>query len=116
MMTTATLRGHVALVTGGSRGIGAAIVRALAEQGAAVAINYRERAGEADAQAKEITAAGGKAIAIGADVSQAAAVAELVQRATPSSARSTSSSTMPASQSRAGSTISPKPISIPPSR
>ncbi|MGX9426602.1 SDR family NAD(P)-dependent oxidoreductase [Bradyrhizobium sp. LeoA1S1] len=80
-MTTATLRGHVALVTGGSRGIGAAIVRALADQGAAVAINYRERAGDADALAKEITAAGGKAIAIGADVSQAAAVAELVQRA-----------------------------------
>ena len=81
-MTTATLRGHVALVTGGSRGIGAAIVRALAEQGAAVAINYRERAAEADALAKEIAAAGGKAIAIGADVSQGAAVAQLVQRAT----------------------------------
>ncbi|MDI4237654.1 3-oxoacyl-ACP reductase FabG [Bradyrhizobium sp. Arg237L] len=81
-MTTATLRGHVALVTGGSRGIGAAIVRALAEQGAAVAINYRERAGDADALAKEISTAGGKAIAIGADVSQGAAVAQLVQRAT----------------------------------
>jgi 3-oxoacyl-[acyl-carrier protein] reductase len=82
MMTTATLRGHVALVTGGSRGIGAAIVRALAEQGAAVAINYRERAGEAEALAKQITAAGGKAIAIRADVSQGPAVAQLVQRAT----------------------------------
>jgi 3-oxoacyl-[acyl-carrier protein] reductase len=82
MMTTATLRGHVALVTGGSRGIGAAIVRALADEGAAVAINYRERAGDADALAKEIIAAGGKAIAIGADVSQGPAVAELVQRAT----------------------------------
>ena len=81
-MTTATLRGHVALVTGGSRGIGAAIVRALAAQGAAVAINYRDRAGEADALAKEIAAAGGKAIAIGADVSKATAVAQLVQRTT----------------------------------
>ncbi|WP_027579042.1 3-oxoacyl-ACP reductase family protein [Bradyrhizobium sp. Ai1a-2] len=81
-MTTATLRGHVAIVTGGSRGIGAAIVRALADQGAAVAINYRERAGEADALAKEITAAGGKAIALAADVSQGAAVAQMVQRAT----------------------------------
>ncbi|MCA6106790.1 SDR family NAD(P)-dependent oxidoreductase [Bradyrhizobium cenepequi] len=81
-MTTATLRGHVALVTGGSRGIGAAIVYALADQGAAVAINYRERAGDADALAKEITAAGGKAIAIGADVSQSTEVARLVQRAT----------------------------------
>ncbi|MGY3616781.1 3-oxoacyl-[acyl-carrier protein] reductase [Bradyrhizobium sp. USDA 10063] len=82
MMTTATLRGHVALVTGGSRGIGAAIVHALADQGAAVAINYRERAGEADALAKAITASGGKAIAIAADVSQGPAVAQLVQRAT----------------------------------
>jgi 3-oxoacyl-[acyl-carrier protein] reductase len=82
MMTTATLRGHVALVTGGSRGIGAAIVRALADQGAAVAINYRERAGDANTLAKEITAAGGKAIAIGADVSQVPAVAQLVQRTT----------------------------------
>ncbi|WP_456640254.1 SDR family NAD(P)-dependent oxidoreductase [Bradyrhizobium sp. USDA 10063] len=81
-MTTATLRGHVALVTGGSRGIGAAIVHALADQGAAVAINYRERAGEADALAKAITASGGKAIAIAADVSQGPAVAQLVQRAT----------------------------------
>jgi 3-oxoacyl-[acyl-carrier protein] reductase len=82
MMTTATLRGHVALVTGGSRGIGAAIVRALAEQGAAMAINYRESASDADALAKQITAAGGKAIAIGADVSQGPAVAQMVQRAT----------------------------------
>jgi 3-oxoacyl-[acyl-carrier protein] reductase len=81
-MTTATLRGHVALVTGGSRGIGAAIVRALAEQGAAVAINYRERAADADAVAKQVTAAGGKAITIAADVSQGPAVAQMVQRAT----------------------------------
>jgi 3-oxoacyl-[acyl-carrier protein] reductase len=80
-MTTATLRGHIALVTGGSRGIGAAIVRALAEAGAAVAINYRERANEANALVKDITAAGSRAIAIRADVSQADAVARMVQRA-----------------------------------
>jgi NAD(P)-dependent dehydrogenase (short-subunit alcohol dehydrogenase family) len=48
-MTTGTLDGHTALVTGGSRGIGAAIVRSLAQAGAAVAVNYRERAGEANA-------------------------------------------------------------------
>ena len=48
-MTTGTLHGRIALVTGGSRGIGAAIVRSLAQVGAAVAVNYRERASEANA-------------------------------------------------------------------
>jgi 3-oxoacyl-[acyl-carrier protein] reductase len=80
-MTAATLRGHTALVTGGSRGIGAAIVRALADAGAAVAVNYRERAAEADALVKEIAGAGGRAVAIGADVSQTDPVAKMVQRA-----------------------------------
>ncbi len=80
-MTTTSLRGHTALVTGGSRGIGAAIVRALAEAGAAVAINYRERADAANALAKQITGAGGKAVAIGADVSEAGAVAQMMERA-----------------------------------
>src|ERR1700722_7187133 len=47
LMTTDTLHGRTALVTGGSRGIGAAIVRSLAQAGAAVAVNYRERSGEA---------------------------------------------------------------------
>ncbi len=79
-MTTENLRGHVALVTGGSRGIGAAIVRALAGAGAAVAINYRERASEADALAKDIAGAGGKALAIAADVSQGGAVAAMMER------------------------------------
>jgi 3-oxoacyl-[acyl-carrier protein] reductase len=46
-MTADGLRGRIALVTGGSRGIGAAISRALAEAGAAVAINYRERTDDA---------------------------------------------------------------------
>ena len=80
-MTTTSLRGHTALVTGGSRGIGAAIVRALAEAGAAVAINYRERADAANALAKQITGAGGKAVAIGADVSEAGAVTQMMERA-----------------------------------
>ncbi|MCS3447641.1 MULTISPECIES: SDR family NAD(P)-dependent oxidoreductase [Bradyrhizobium] len=80
-MTASSLHGHVALVTGGSRGIGAAIVKMLADAGAAVAINYRERSAEAETLAKGIIAAGGRAVAIAADVSEAAAVATLVERA-----------------------------------
>lgn len=64
------LKGRVALVTGGSRGIGAAVVRRLAEDGAAVAINYRSNAELAEAIAAEITAAGGSAVAFGGDVAQ----------------------------------------------
>jgi 3-oxoacyl-[acyl-carrier protein] reductase len=81
-MATTDLRGRTALVTGGSRGIGAAIVRALAGAGAAVAVNYRERAAEADALAKTIAGAGGRAMAIAADVSQADAVAKMVEQVT----------------------------------
>jgi 3-oxoacyl-[acyl-carrier protein] reductase len=80
LMTKDTLHGRTALVTGGSRGIGAAIARSLAEAGAAVAVNYRERAGEANALVKAIAKEGGRAIAIAADVSQSDAVARMVQR------------------------------------
>jgi 3-oxoacyl-[acyl-carrier protein] reductase len=76
------LNGHTALVTGGSRGIGAAIAVALAEAGAAVAVNYRERAGDAEAVAAKIKSMGGRAIAVAADVSQAASVASMVDQAT----------------------------------
>lgn len=62
------LTGKVALVTGGSRGIGAAISRMLARQGAAVAINYNQSKEQADALVAEITSAGGKAIAVQGDV------------------------------------------------
>jgi 3-oxoacyl-[acyl-carrier protein] reductase len=79
-MTTTDLRGRTALVTGGSRGIGAAIVRALAAAGAAVAVNYRERATEADALVKGIAGVGGRAMAIAADVSQTDAVAKMVEQ------------------------------------
>ena len=75
------LSGHTALVTGASRGIGAAIAMALAEAGAAVAVNYRERADEADAVVAKIREFGGRATGIAADVSQAAAVAKMVDLA-----------------------------------
>ena len=77
---TGSLHGHIALVTGGSRGIGAAIVRSLAEAGATVAVNFHERAREADTLVKAISEADGHAIAIAADVSQSDAVAQMVQR------------------------------------
>jgi 3-oxoacyl-[acyl-carrier protein] reductase len=80
MTSGQNLRGHVALVTGGSRGIGAAVAVALAEAGAAVAVNYRERADDANAVVATITAKGGRAMAVAADVSQAAAVTAMVEQ------------------------------------
>jgi len=61
---------RVALVTGSSRGIGKAIALRLAKDGNAVAVNYRERRSEADEVVEQITKAGGRAMAIGADVSR----------------------------------------------
>ena len=73
---------RVALVTGASRGIGRAIALALAASGAAVAVNYRERVAEALDAVAEIQAAGGRALAVGADVSDSAAVGAMVDRVT----------------------------------
>jgi 3-oxoacyl-[acyl-carrier protein] reductase len=81
-MTAHRLRGRTALVTGGSRGIGAAICRALAEAGAAIAINYRERTDEADRLAEALRKTGARAITIAADVSQREAVERMVERVT----------------------------------
>ncbi|OLE24447.1 MAG: 3-oxoacyl-ACP reductase [Actinobacteria bacterium 13_1_20CM_3_71_11] len=75
-----TLAGQVALVTGGSRGIGAAICRTLAADGAAVAVNYRSSEAEAKAVVADIEAAGGRAVAVGGDVADPVAAAELVER------------------------------------
>ena len=69
-----TLEGKVALVQGGSRGIGAAIVRRLAREGAQVAFTYVSSAGPAQALVQEITDNGGKALALRADSADAAAV------------------------------------------
>jgi len=77
-MTADGLRGRIALVTGGSRGIGAAISRALAEAGAAVAINYRERTDEAKKLAEDLRKTGVDIITVQADVSLAAAVSKMV--------------------------------------
>lgn len=72
-----SLIGKTALVTGGARGIGAAIVRRLAAEGAEVAFAYRGADQAARALADEIVAAGGRAHAIKADVADGAAIAAL---------------------------------------
>jgi 3-oxoacyl-[acyl-carrier protein] reductase len=84
MIISPNLKGKVALVTGASRGIGAAIAVALSEAGAAVAVNYRERADAADALVADINKAGQRAIAVAADVSQGPAVTAMIDRVTSS--------------------------------
>ncbi len=71
-------QGTVALVTGGGTGIGRATSLALARRGAAVAVNYARSRDEAEATARDITAAGGRALAVQADVSDDGAVRALV--------------------------------------
>jgi 3-oxoacyl-[acyl-carrier protein] reductase len=73
------LTGKVAIVTGASKGIGAAVARGLAAAGAAVAVNYSSSREGADHTVAEITSTGGKAMAIQGDVAQAADVKRLFE-------------------------------------
>lgn len=76
------LEGRVALVTGASRGIGRAIAIALAEAGADVGLNYRERREQAEEVAAQIQRLGRKAAVLQADVSQADSATKLVKETT----------------------------------
>jgi 3-oxoacyl-[acyl-carrier protein] reductase len=81
-VTGAILAGRTALVTGGSRGLGRAIALRLAGMGAAVAVNYRAQAAAAEAVVREIEAHGGRALAVQADIADAAQVREMAARVT----------------------------------
>lgn len=77
-MTYSSLQGKVAVVTGGSLGIGAGIVRRLASEGVAVTLDYHTHSGEADKIAADIERSHGKVLVVQADVSQVAGVRNLV--------------------------------------
>lgn len=75
------LTGKVAVVTGASKGIGAGIAQALAAEGASVVVNYASSKAGAEKVVAAITAAGGKAVAVGGDVSKAADAKSIIDAA-----------------------------------
>ncbi len=75
-----SLQGKVALVTGASKGIGAAIARELGARGAAVAVNYSGSKAGADKVVAEIKSAGGKAFAVQANLSDPGSIGPLVEK------------------------------------
>ena len=77
-MSSFSLKGHIALVTGSSKGLGAAVVKTLAAAGAKVVVNAFHDVARAQELADEIIADGGSALAIGADVSKASDINSLV--------------------------------------
>src|SRR5690242_10773910 len=74
------LDGKVALVTGASRGLGRATALRLAREGAAVALNYRERSAGAESAVAEIRSAGGRAVSVQADIGDPAQVLAMIER------------------------------------
>jgi len=75
------LSGRIAVVTGGSRGIGAAVAKGLGKEGATVVINYNHSQGEAETVVNEIKAMGSLAVALQADISDAEATKVFIEKA-----------------------------------